>query len=450
MSKAAKQSIFILIFLLLASLGFIGYTYLEMQKLEEAKANVEQQLRMSEQTEREQATQISQLNSQMKQAQDDRAQLERRFKQAQDQSQELSGKISSLEQEAERWKGRVEKISEERNSLVSRLEGVNRELEDVRLSAAAASKRAEEAERAALAAAEKVIENNITAKPIEQPTIARPRTSLDSPSVVDEQYWAGLLQEKAALEVSIQTLNSQLSESSLQMVELKQTNATLSVELDALKAERAELDREIKYKNDLVNNLSLELARAKNNTKFVSDQLSKVTGENTNLRDQVRRLVSAKSALEKSIVRVSKDKDQMSKQLVQSESLIQSKINEIWEIKDSLDQTFKSSTQENKSSASEVVLPPIVVSAAGRNAVPFDSGVTSPGFNGKVVSLNQDNNFVIVDIGEKDGVRMGDTLSVYRDAKYIARLEVIQVRNDIAAGDIKDQWSKIQVGDIVR
>ena len=41
-------------------------------------------------------------------------------------------------------------------------------------------------------------------------------------------------------------------------------------------------------------------------------------------------------------------------------------------------------------------------------------------------------------------------LSVYRDSKYIARLEVIQVRKDISAADIKDQWSKVVVGDTVK
>lgn len=459
MSKAAKQGIFILIFLLFACLGIIGYTVLQMQKIEDAKAGVEQQLRNSEQIGREQAAEISQLNSQIQQVNSEKQRVESQLKQANDKSQELNSKISSLEQETDRWKTRVEKISDERNTLVSRLDGVNKELQTARNEANDAIRKVEMAERSARDAEQKVsqmatlvkqAEQSSASEPIQQDIPVQPKTSLDMPSVVDEQYWASLLKEKASLEVSIQSLNNQLSESNIQMVELKQKNDTLSVEMDVLKAERAELDREIKYKNDLVNNLSLELARVKNNKKFVNDQLDNVTEENSKLRDQVKRLVSAKSALEKSIVRVSKDKDQMSKQLVQSESLIQNKINEIWEIKDSLTQTLVDNMKDNRSQNNEVELPPIVVSASGKNAVPFDAGMSSPGFNGKVVSLNQDNNFVIVDIGERDGIHLGETLSVYRDSKYIARLEVIQVRNDIAAADIKDQWSKIQAGDVVR
>lgn len=452
MSKAAKQSIFILIFLLLGSLGFTGYIVFEKQKVAEEKAFVENQLLVSEQKEREQSARVAQLNTQLKQAQDEKQQTEFRLRQAQQEVKDVSGKITGLEQEAERWKDRVDKVSEERNTLVARLDQVNRELQDARKKADDAARTAAEATAAlaartpepAQASASEGIAGRIAG------SSPRPRTSSETPSVVDEQYWAGLLKEKASLEISLENLRSQLSESSIEMVELKQTNATLTVELDALKAAREDIEREIKYKNDLVNNLSLELARAKNNTKFVSDQLEKISGENNNLRDQVKRLVSAKSALEKSIVRVSKDKDKMSKQLEQSESLIQGKINEIWDIKESLDQTFKSAAQDNKQSSNEVMLPPIVVSAAGRNAVPFDTGMGAPGFDGKVVSMNQNNNFVIVDIGENEGLRLGDSLSVYRDSKYIARLEVIQVRKDISAADIKDQWSKIQVGDVVR
>jgi chromosome segregation ATPase len=456
MSKAAKQSIFILMFLLLGSLGFTGYIVFEKQKVAEEKVFIENQLRVSEEKEREQSSRVAQLNTQLKQIQDEKQQIESRLRLAQQETQEMSGKITGLEQETERWKDRVDKVSEERNTLVSRLDQVNRELQDARKKAEESARKADEA-TAAIAAAKvsEAAQSSGTADKTAGNTAGQqpyPRTSSGSgsSSVVDEQYWASLLKEKASLEIALENLRSQLSESSIEMVELKQTNATLTVELDELKAAREDIEREIKYKNDLVNNLSLELARAKNNTKFVSDQLEKISGENNNLRDQVKRLVSSKSALEKSIVRVSKDKDKMSKQLEQSENLIQGKINEIWDIKESLDQTFKSAAQDNKQSSTEVMLPPIVVSAAGRNAVPFDPGMGAPGFDGKVVSLNQNNNFVIVDIGENDGLRLGSSLSVYRDSKYIARLEVIQVRKDISAADIKDQWSKIQVGDVVR
>ena len=66
------------------------------------------------------------------------------------------------------------------------------------------------------------------------------------------------------------------------------------------------------------------------------------------------------------------------------------------------------------------------------------------------MSVNDQSNFVIVDIGEKRGLRAGDTLGVYRGVDYIARLEVLQVRPDIAAADLKEQSAQVKVGDTVR
>jgi hypothetical protein len=155
--------------------------------------------------------------------------------------------------------------------------------------------------------------------------------------------------------------------------------------------------------------------------------------------------MSVKNALEKSIVRLSQEKDKIEGKLGKTETIIQSKIDEIWEIKDDLDRSIR---ETQGAPSSEVELPPIVVSSNGE-AMSYNTG-TTPGFNGKVISMNEANNFVIVNIGENKGVRLGDSLSVYRDSKYIARLEVIQVRKDISAADLKDQWSKVKVGDIIR
>ena len=61
------------------------------------------------------------------------------------------------------------------------------------------------------------------------------------------------------------------------------------------------------------------------------------------------------------------------------------------------------------------------------------------------------NNFVIVDLGqENSSVSVGNALKVYRNSNEIATLEVIQVRRDICAADIKDKTSELKVGDIVK
>jgi hypothetical protein len=56
-----------------------------------------------------------------------------------------------------------------------------------------------------------------------------------------------------------------------------------------------------------------------------------------------------------------------------------------------------------------------------------------------------------VDLGEESGIRAGDSFRVYRDNNQeIATVEVIQVRQNISACDIKKETVSIKIGDTIR
>ena len=66
MSKAAKRSLFILIFLLVVSLGFAAYIVLEKGKLEKEVAFLNGELDQSQKREKKAAAQIKQLDGEIK------------------------------------------------------------------------------------------------------------------------------------------------------------------------------------------------------------------------------------------------------------------------------------------------------------------------------------------------------------------------------------------------
>jgi len=448
MSKAAKQSIFILVFLLLGSLGFTGYTLVQQKALEQQKANTEQQLAKAKENEKKQATTIGQLEQDLKKAAEDKASIEQNLRRAQADAQDLSSKIqkltsdvSTITQDRDKWKQRIDALTKERDALEDKLNNqpekiVYKEREPVKIV---------EPEDEDFDSEDSTSSSTFNSPPSQSQAA---HAALNN----QEEYWASVLRDKAALEVNLNNLKEDLSKKSYELVEIKQANANLQLELDNIKHGQEDLDREIKYKSDLINNLSIELARTKNDKKFIAERVKELNGENTQLRQDVQKMIATKSALEKSVVKITQDKEKVTRQLIETDGLIQGKIDEIWDIKDSIDQSFKS-TRVPLPSASDVELPPIVVSGTGITSIPsanFDTGASKPGFDGKVVTINNENNFVIINIGEDAKVRLGETLSVYRDSKYIARLEVIQVRKDISAADIKEQSSKIKVGDSVR
>jgi len=103
--------------------------------------------------------------------------------------------------------------------------------------------------------------------------------------------------------------------------------------------------------------------------------------------------------------------------------------------------------QENKES---VELPPIVVHSQSEPSTKEAIEVSAAAPRGKVLAINKDSNFVIIDLGVDAGIKTGDKFQVTREDKPIATIEVIQLRKTISACDIKKESSPINVGDVVR
>ncbi len=454
MSKAAKQSILILGVLLLGSLGFAGVTLLGKQKVEQQIAALESELQESQGREKNGLAEIKNLKDQVAKGEGEKSKVQKTVAETQKRIEDLLAQVSDVTGDRDKWKERLDHIKKERDQLLVKLQQKQEPQIVYKYIEKEPQVSPEPVPEPVVSPAQPSIEPKAVEPqkmPLSPPQPAQnfeeATAQPQAPSRVDEEYWAQLLKEKASLEVKINELNGKLSRHSIEIVELKQSNEALKLELDSIKHEKEEIEGEIQQKEDLINNLSLELARTKNDKKFVADKVAKLNQQNTQLRQQIKQLSSSKSALEKSIVRLTQDKDEVQKKLGQAETIVQSKIDEIWEIKDSLDQSFKAAKMT--SAPGEVELPPIVVSTDGssKGSSPMASHRR---VEGKVVSVNEENNFVIVDAGEKQGVRLGDSLDVYRGDEHIGRLEVIQVRPDISAADLKDQWSKVKAGDIIR
>jgi hypothetical protein len=101
-------------------------------------------------------------------------------------------------------------------------------------------------------------------------------------------------------------------------------------------------------------------------------------------------------------------------------------------------------SQEGQQQGS-VELPPIVVrsSSGGSSEAPVEQ-------QGEVLLVNKENNFIIVNLGENVGMKVGDSLRVFRDDKAIATIEVIQLRKNFSACDIKSASTSIKIGDKIK
>lgn len=452
MSKAAKTSIFILISLLAIGFGFAGYTLLEKQKIEQQKVSLERELQASQDREKKSLGEMKGLKDQLAQETGEKSKSKSTIDGLQKRVEELLAQISEITADRDKWQSRLEEIKKERDELVVKLQEKPQVVYEEKI---VYKEREPEPVAQTSEPVQQVSDNPATQDQVSVAVSAdaAPDVAPDAAanlSSMNEKYVAQLLREKTALEVAIDRLKADLSQHSLEIVDLKQVNENLRMDLDAIQQEKQLIADDIKEKEEMVNRLSLELARAKNDKQFVAQKVDQLTKKNMRLRQDLKQLAAAKMALEKSVVQITQEKDGMNRKLEQAEAVLQNKIGEVWDIKDSLDRSFNA-VKEKTEAANEVELSPIIVNARGSAlVVPADTQATKPGFEGKVMSVNEQSNFVIVDIGEKRGLRAGDTLGVYRGVDYIARLEVLQVRPDIAAADLKEQSAQVKVGDTVR
>jgi hypothetical protein len=463
MSKAVKQSIAILAVLLFVSIGVALVTLLEKQKLQNQNKSLKDEIAQSQVKQTQVIAegaklkdQVQTLTAQLAEKDKETSKYQTQYQDLKDKYDQLNNQVTSLNRERDDLKERTATITKERDRLMKEVQDrpektVEKVVEkivyrDREVPAGGTAPTGAVTPQAGTLSANVPAANVNAAAPASGDGAAVVAQAQADSAVQkkDEAHWAEILKEKAALELELEKSKKELDQSAIQIVEFKKQTSDFQLEIDKLKSEKEEILRKIKYGEDLADNLSIELARAKNDQKFTSERAQKVSAETNMLRSQVKQLTETKLGLEKTIQRLNNDKEEIQRKLVESESVIQSRIDDIWKIKKSVDQRFQTPGKN------QVELSPIVVNANGETTTGSQAAMSRGPREGHIVSINADNNFVIIDIGEKDGSKIGNSYRVVRGNKEIARLEVIQVRRDISAADIKKRVTPLQVGDVVR
>ena len=91
------------------------------------------------------------------------------------------------------------------------------------------------------------------------------------------------------------------------------------------------------------------------------------------------------------------------------------------------------------------------VSLAGGSGSGVSGGATVPVSGGKVLSVDENDEFVVINMGKNSGLRVGAELLAKRGGSLIAKLRVIEVRPNLAACAIRylSKESRIQPEDEV-
>jgi len=267
-----------------------------------------------------------------------------------------------------------------------------------------------------------------------------------------DSYWASVLKSKTDLEMQLSSIRTELRSLQIQNEALQRDKGALEIDIKSLTNEKADLLRQLDYNQKLMDSLAQDVVREKNDKAKIQDNLKIIRNENLVLSRQLKSLNSRKAALEKKIQSLQEGKSTVEKRLNEMESMLAERVSQVDSLKDDLDMIKSGkgapASAERKDKES-VELPAIVVRSqpeAEKESAKDQAQVSS----GRVLAVNPDSNFVVIDMGSSSGVKNGDSFNIYRDGKSIGLIEVIQVRGNISACDIKKKSTAFRIGDSIK
>lgn len=76
----------------------------------------------------------------------------------------------------------------------------------------------------------------------------------------------------------------------------------------------------------------------------------------------------------------------------------------------------------------------------------------TPPLEGRVLDVNKEYNFVIIDLGEKDNIKSGDVFGIYRKDQLIAKAVAENIYEDMSSIIVLDEWLDVPIlsGDTVK
>lgn len=258
-------------------------------------------------------------------------------------------------------------------------------------------------------------------------------------------------------------LNAQLQLSRQQLAALTEQNQALSRQVTALEEERRGVDERLAGLRNQLAQATTELERARQGLKELERRDAELLSERDRLKTQVGSLQSAREETVTKAKRLAEDNAELSRtvsRLRERMALLDRDVKQLQAQLTTLQTTPQihagyvsapgpsvnhgaetSPPLSTASRPSTVELPPIIVRKE-------HAGMALP-VQGRVVEVNTEHAFVVVDQGSADGVRPGMRFDVVRSGKTVGQATVVRVRPNLAACDLSDvSQGPIQTGDL--
>ena len=247
-------------------------------------------------------------------------------------------------------------------------------------------------------------------------------SQLEAKSLELTQQVTGLQTERKGLEERLASLRTQLSSATADLQRSRETVEELTGRYDQLSGERTQLETQVA-------GLTSEREEAKRKAQQLEQSNTELERAASRLRERLKLL--------------DRDYRQLAEQLAKQQVSTPPPSIEFIGTVPSPPAATNASMGGNSASAisGSVELPPIIVRKD-------QAGMTTT-VRGRLLDVNESHNFVVVDKGSDDGVRVGMVFDILRGAASVGRVSVVRVRPQLSACDVirAKTPSSLQAGD---
>lgn len=206
--------------------------------------------------------------------------------------------------------------------------------------------------------------------------------------------------------------------------------------LNALRAQLATASQDLEHSRQIFEDLKQQHETVVKDRDVLQSQVARATVERDEVNKRADRVEQGNQDLQRAVSRLrerlallDRDYQKLSDQLQQAKATSVPTLNIIGAAGPVMNSAASGQSQAPPPIAQAIVeLPPIIVRKD-------QSGMAIP-VRGHVLEVNQPHNFLVMDKGSVDGVRVGMNFDVVRGAETVGRVSVVRVRPQLSACDI--------------
>jgi chromosome segregation ATPase len=147
----------------------------------------------------------------------------------------------------------------------------------------------------------------------------------DAPEIVKQEivvqdtdaYWGAILKAKTDLEMQLTSVRLELRNLQITNESLQRDKGALQLDVNSLRNEKQDLLRQLDYNQKLLDSISQEVVRERNDKVKIQDNFKKIKNENAVLLRQLNSLNSRKSTLDRKLQDLQEGKTTIEKRLTE-------------------------------------------------------------------------------------------------------------------------------------